>query len=116
MAPTRSSGTQRSSVIGETLAFLRDSYGFTAERVAKQGPVFRTSLLGRRRVVMSGTDACARRVDESIVQRADAMPGPVRDVFGGASRPLLDGADHRTRKQLVRSAFVTERLDVYVPT
>ena len=102
-------------LIGETLAFLRDSYGFTAERVDRYGPVFQTSLLGRRRVVISGPDACARWVDESIIRRADSMPGPVRDVFGGASLPLLDGHAHRARKLLVRSAFTAERLAAYVP-
>ncbi len=102
-------------MIGETLDFLRDSYGFTAQRVNTYGPVFRTSLLGRKRVVISGPEACARWVDESIIQRSDSMPGPVRDVFGGASLPLLDGHAHRTRKRLVRSAFTAERLAAYVP-
>ncbi len=102
-------------VIGETLDFLKDSYGFTAVRVAKYGPVFQTSLLGRRRVVISGPEACARWVDESIIQRADSMPGPVRDVFGGASLPLLDGHAHRARKRLVSSAFAAQRLDAYMP-
>ena len=34
-------------LIGETFAFLRDHYGFTRQRVKKNGPVFQTSLLGR---------------------------------------------------------------------
>jgi cytochrome P450 len=54
-------------------------------------------------------------VDESVIQRSDSMPGPVRDVFGGASLPLLDGHAHRTRKRLVGSAFASDRLASYIP-
>lgn len=102
-------------LIGETREFLQDTYGFTARRVERYGPVFQTSFLGKRRVVMSGPEACARWIDESIIQRADSMPGPVLDVFGGVSLPIMDGPAHKARKRLVRSAFDRQRLAGYVP-
>ncbi len=102
-------------LIGETREFLQDTYGFTARRVEKYGPVFQTSFLGKRRIVMSGPEACARWIDESIIQRADSMPGPVLDVFGGVSLPIMDGPAHKARKHLVRRAFDAASLTRYLP-
>lgn len=43
--------------IGETLAFVKDSFAFFAERRQKYGPVFKTRLLGEPVVCLTGPDA-----------------------------------------------------------
>jgi len=46
-------------LLGQTLAFLKDPFGFVEDRVGRYGPVFRTRLLGRRTAVVTGPDAAA---------------------------------------------------------
>lgn len=102
-------------LVGETLDFMKDPFGFVEQRIAKHGPVFRTSVLGRPTVVLAGPEAAARFVDERLIERAGSMPFNVREIFAGVSLPLLDGEAHRTRKRLVMHAFGRDALAAYLP-
>src|SRR5262245_39382566 len=101
-------------LLGETLPFLKDGFGFIASRVATHGPVFRTHSLGRKAVVIAGPEASGRFIDP-VVQRAGSMPPHVQELFGGHSLPLLDGAQHLTRKAFVLEAFTREAMAFYLP-
>ena len=83
--PPLAPGTPGLPVLGETLAVLRDPFGFVESRVRRHGPIFRTRLLGREAVVIAGPDAAAKFVDDADVQRAGAMPGNIVTLFGGRS-------------------------------
>ena len=109
-------GSKGLPLLGETLAFLKDSFGFIEERVHKHGPVFRTHLLGRDTAVIVGPAACARWIDPLAVERKDAMPPHVKELFGGESLPSLDGAAHATRKRLVLAGFTRDALTSYLPS
>ncbi len=102
-------------LLGETLAFARDGFGFVARRRAQYGPIFRTSLLGRRAVVLSGPDAVGEFIDPDKIVRAGSMPPHIEAIFGGPSLPLLDGAVHAARKRAVLAAFAPEALASYLP-
>jgi cytochrome P450 len=102
-------------LLGETLAFLKDSFNFIERGVATHGPVFRTHLLGRHTAVITGPEACARWIDQDVVEREGAMPPHVKELFAGDTLPSLDGAAHRTRKQLVLAGFGKSALERYVP-
>ncbi len=102
-------------LLGETIAFARDGFGFVARRRARHGPIFRTSLLGRRAVVLSGPDAVREFIDPENIARAGSMPPHIEEIFGGASLPLLDGAVHAARKRAVLAAFSPEALAGYLP-
>ncbi len=102
-------------LIGETLAFAKNPFGFIQSRVDAHGPVFKTSLLFRKTVVISGREACRRFTDESLVVRAGSFPSAVAQMFGGKSLPFLDGAAHKTRKELVLAAFDDAALASYLP-
>lgn len=39
-------GTDGFPILGETLPFVRDMFGFMRERFAKHGPIFRSHVLG----------------------------------------------------------------------
>jgi cytochrome P450 len=109
-------GSSGLPLLGETLAFLKDSFGFVESRVGKYGPVFRSSILGRPAVFIVGARACEVWVDAALLERDGAMPPHVKELFGGESLPSLDGAAHATRKQLVLSAFRKDALRSYLPT
>ncbi len=102
-------------VIGETLRFLGDIFGFVEDGARRHGPVFRSRILGRRTAVLSGPEATDAFVDPERVHRARAMPPNIQTLFGGESLPVLDGAEHRERKSFVMAAFTREALAGYVP-
>src|SRR5579864_6315360 len=101
-------------LLGETLPFLKDVFGFVASRTARHGPIWQTRILGRRTAVLAGPDASGRFID-SEVQRAGAMPPHVQELFGGSSLPLLDGDPHLSRKTFILQAFTRDALAGYLP-
>lgn len=102
-------------LVGETLAFLGDSFGFISSRVKKHGSIFRTSLLGHPTVFLTGPASMEVWLDEDLIQRGGSFPSNVEQIFGGKSLPLLDGDVHRARKELVLAAFSRKALASYVP-
>ncbi len=102
-------------VLGETLAFMKDTFGFIAARRAAHGPIFRTHLLGNDTAVLCGAETVAPFLDEERVQRADAMPSHLKVLFGGVSVNQMDGAEHRARKRLILAAFTREAMASYLP-
>ena len=103
-------------LIGETLSFIDNTFGFISTRVREHGPVFRSSILGHPTAFLTGPDACEVWLDEDVIQRQGSFPSNVEALFAGTSLPLLDGAAHRIRKELVLSAFSRKALATYVPT
>src|SRR5262249_32228070 len=103
-------------LLGETLPFMKDMFGFIRTRTQRHGPVFRSHILGTPTAFISGPDVCDRWLDENQVQREGSFPAPVEKLFGGAGvLPMLDGQTHRTRKQLVMAGFSREALASYLP-
>jgi cytochrome P450/tellurite resistance protein len=107
-------GNRSFPLLGETLAFLKDGFGFVAKRVEKHGPVFKTSLLGKTTVFLAGARVSGVFLDEACVQREGSMPGHVQELFGGQSLPLLDGDVHRARKEQVLAAFERTAMPGYL--
>lgn len=103
-------------LLGETLAFMKDSFEFVASRQAEHGPVFRTHLLGRPTAVIMGPEGTRAFIDPERIQREGSMPPSVQQLFAGPSLPVLDGETHRTRKRQVLAAFTPEALGSYLPT
>jgi cytochrome P450 len=108
-------GNRAFPLLGETLAFLKDAFAFVASRVEKHGPVFRTHLLGQTTVILAGPQVSDVFLDQERTERDGSMPGHVRELFGGRSLPLLDGDEHRARKQQVLAAFVRDAMPGYLP-
>lgn len=107
-------GTSGLPLLGETLPFLRDIFGFVSARLGDG--IFRTSVLGQPTIIMAGPEACSIFIDEQFIQREGSFPRPVQELFGGRSLPLLDGHEHRIRKSMVMQAFTPEALASYLPT
>jgi retinoid hydroxylase len=112
MTPPGSDGLP---LLGETLPFIRDMFGFMRTRFAKHGPVFRSHLLGNPTVFITGAELTETWLDESKIQREGSFPKPVLALFGGQSLPMLDGETHRIRKRIILSAFKRNALASYVP-
>lgn len=102
-------------LLGETLAFAKNPFGFIDERLARHGRVFRTHVLGRKTVVVAGPEAAGKFIDGSVVVREGSMPPHVQELFAGRSLPLLDGGAHAGRKREVLQAFTMEAMAAYRP-
>src|SRR5262245_27729201 len=101
--------------LGETLALLRDPFGFIESGARRFGPVFRTRILGRPTAIITGPDATGKFIEAEDVQRAGGMPGNIQTLFGGHTLPVLDGEEHHARKRVVMAAFAHDALAGYVP-
>jgi cytochrome P450 len=103
-------------LLGETLAFMGDIFGFVRQRLEQHGPVFRTHLLGHPTAILAGPAACEAWLDDDKIQREGAFPDNLQALFGGKGiLPLLDGDAHAERKRLVMAGFDRTALDAYVP-
>ncbi len=108
-------GSDGLPLLGETLSFAKNPFRFIEERLAAHGRIFRSSVLGRKAVVVAGAEAAGRFIDSDLVMREGSMPPHVQEIFGGRSLPLLDGEVHKTRKRVVISAFTRDALAAYLP-
>jgi cytochrome P450 len=102
-------------LVGETLAFAKNTIRVIDERLARHGRIFRSRLLGRNAVVIAGPEAAGKFIDGSVVMRDDSMPPHVQQLFAGRSLPLLDGDAHRERKSAVNQAFTRAAITDYLP-
>jgi cytochrome P450 len=102
-------------ILGETLTYLKDAFSFIEDRVQIHGPVFKTSILGRKAVVISGPQASEIFMNGKICQREGSMPPHIQILFGGKSLPLLDGQTHLNRKLLILKAFSRDAMESYLP-
>ena len=103
--------------LGETLAFVKDPFGFIQHRRARYGRVFRTSLLGRTTAVLAGPEPLEAFYDPDNVVREGANPPNVQTLFGGgAVINNLDGAAHGLRSGSVSAALSREAIETYLPT
>ncbi|MFB7950150.1 cytochrome P450 [Kitasatospora phosalacinea] len=88
-----------------TLPLLARGYAWLPDlRRRHPGPVVRTRLAGRPAVALHGPEAVRFFYDERHVERAGALPEPVRStLFGHGAVHSLDGPVHRLRKAMFLS-------------
>lgn len=102
--------------IGETISFLTDP-DFATKRRQQYGAIFRTNLIGRPTVVMSG--AAANKFILSthfdLFSWRDGWPDNFRELLG-ASLFLQEGAEHQRNRKLLMPAFHGKALTNYVAT
>nr|WP_309741954.1 cytochrome P450 [Chamaesiphon sp. OTE_20_metabat_361] len=109
-------GTSGLPWIGETIAFLTDP-DFANKRRQQYGEIFRTHLVGRPTVVMSGAAAnkfiLATNFDKFSWR--DGWPDNFKELLG-ASLFLQEGAEHQRNRKLLMPAFHGKALTNYVTT
>lgn len=100
----------RDTSIDGTLALLRDPYGFISERCRRYGAdIFRTRIMLRPAICMSGPEAAALFYDERRFLRRGATPTRIqKTLFGKGGVQGLDGDAHRHRKQMFMTLMTPE--------
>jgi retinoid hydroxylase len=102
-------------LLGETLAFLQNPFAFLEERQRRHGDVWKSRLLGRRIVFLSGIEGASAFFDDDNISRADAHPFPLVDLFGGVNMEMYDGPRHRALKTMAIDAFDHGAIARYLP-
>lgn len=109
-------GSMGLPIIGETLNFLLDP-NFASKRREKYGATFKTQILGRPTVIMSGPDA-----NRFILQThfdhfswRDGWPKNFQELLG-ESLFLQEGEEHRRNRKLLMPAFHGPALANYFDT
>lgn len=101
--------------IGETLPVLENPFAFFEAKRAKHGNVFRSRILGRTIVVISGPTGASAFLDQANVTREKAHPSHVRELFGGINMNMFDGTRHANLKSLALKAFDRAAFADYLP-
>lgn len=107
-------GPRGRPLVGNTLEFLRDSYGFNRAQAERHGAVFRVSTLGQRRVILMGADA----VEFVLTDRSDLFSSRLgwdvlHRLFPGGLM-LRDFDDHRRHRRIMQSAFKAPAMRAYL--
>ena len=115
MAPAPPPGRLGLPLIGQSLPFLRDPYGFTLERTRCYGPVWNARLLGETVTFFAGPEAFSVIADPENVTREGAVPPPFLELLHPDLLLFIDGEAHDRRKQELLHALTDERIDTYLP-
>ncbi|MEA5502194.1 cytochrome P450 [Halotia wernerae UHCC 0503] len=102
-------------LIGETIALAWDNHKFYRDRLQKYGSVFKTHLFGKPVIAFIGPEAFTFFLDQKYFTREKANPQPIQELLDWESLPLLDGEQHRDRKNLILQAFTPQAFDKYIP-
>lgn len=103
-----------SPLLGHSLQFVRDSYGFHRRAKDRLGDVYQASLFGRRRVILEGADAL-----EFVLGDRDGLFSSLegwdllhRLFLGGLM--LRDFDDHRRHRRVMQAAFKAPAMRAYL--
>lgn len=104
----------RSPGFDETLDLAREGYAFLSQRFrSMNSPIFRTRLMLRDVICLTGPDAARLIYDDDRLTRVGAMPQMVLRLIGGKGCvQQLDGPAHRHRKAMFVRMLVEDRTGV----
>lgn len=100
-------------VMDSTVQLMHEGYTFIAKRCQQMHtPLFKTRLLGKQVICMSGREAASLFYDEDRFKRNGAAPTRIIEtLFGKNSVQTLDGRAHTDRKSMLMSAMTSEQID-----
>ena len=92
-----------------TFALLTEGYHFIGNRMKKYNTdIFKTYILGRKVICISGEEAVKIMYNPEMFQRAGATPKRVqKTLFGEKAIQTMDGTEHLHRKQHFMSLMTT---------
>ena len=107
-------GPRTLPLLGNTLHFLRDSYGFSQRNIERFGQVYRVRTMGRRRVVLHGADAVEFVLTDrdQIFSSAEGWD-MISPLFSGGLM-LRDFDDHRRHRRVMQAAFKAQAMRDYL--
>ncbi|CAL8466560.1 g6096 [Coccomyxa elongata] len=102
-------------LVGETLDLLSNGDNFGAERSAKHGKIWKTSILGNPTIMVFDEAACRKVLKEEGRLVEVIWPDVTAELVGAQSLNLLEGAQHIHLKRLLGDAFSEEAVNALLP-
>lgn len=99
-------------VLDNTISVLAEGYQFMSNRrIRLKSDIFETRLMGQRAISICGEEAAKLFYDNDRFIRKGVVPKRIqKSLFGESGVQLLDGEEHRHRKQMFMSIMTHERL------
>ena len=101
-------------VLGNSLQFLRDSYGLQRDAMDRVGDVYSVSVLGHRRVMLQGADALEFVLGDRDGLFSSLEGWDVLDRLFPGGLMLRDFDDHRRHRRVMQSAFRAPAMRSYL--
>ena len=108
-------GTLGVPYFGEAWAFIQSPFLFLDERQKRHGAIFKSRVLGRNIVFLSGIKGAEAFYDRETIDRAHAHPWPLVELFGGINMEMYDGPRHLALKSMAIGAFGHSALAAWLP-
>jgi cytochrome P450 len=102
-------------VIGETLEFATNTWGFIARHQQQYGNVFATHVLGAPTVFMIGPEANRWIFAGEDKYLQNQWTAGIRQLLGAQSLALINGEAHRERRRLLLPHFSQDSMRHFVP-
>ncbi|XP_032806163.2 cytochrome P450 26B1-like [Petromyzon marinus] len=109
------SGSMGLPLIGESLHWMVQGPGFHASRRARHGNVFKTHLLGRPVVRVTGAQHVRRILMGEHALVSACWPASTRMLLGSNTLINSAGEAHRTRRKVLSKVFSRAALESYAP-
>ncbi|BFZ01241.1 hypothetical protein BsWGS_04280 [Bradybaena similaris] len=101
--------------LGESHHFIKKGADFFTERHAKYGDIYRTHILGRPMIRVSGAGNIRSLLNKEPHQLAMSTPTSTKHIFGAESAVVVTGQKHRGLKKKLSTCFTYQRLIDYLP-
>lgn len=108
-------GSSGLPLMGETLAFMRDTDGFIQERRRRHGDVFRSHVMGAPTVFLLGPEANRWIFAGENKYLRNRWHFAARKLLGDQSVAMLTGAAHLTRRRLLTPHFTYNAMRAFTP-
>lgn len=109
-------GTLGYPVIGETFEFIVQNATFYKSRRDKYGHVYRTHVMGRPTIRVSGANNIRKILRSEHSYVASQWPPSIRRVLGPNALSMMDEiTEHKERKKLLSNLFQPESLNSFIP-
>ncbi len=109
-------GSLGTPYFGEAWAFIQSPFLFLDERRKQHGAMFKSRVLGRNIVFLSGIKGAETFYDRETIDRVNAHPWPLVELFGGVNMEMYDGPRHLALKSMAIGAFGRSALAAWLPT
>lgn len=106
-------GTNGLPIVGETLAFLKSPVEFGNQRRARFGSVFRSNLLGKPTIFMSGPKANQWVFSGEEKYLKNRWIITIRELLGKNSLAMINGEEHRKRRAMLMPHFKYENMAAF---
>ncbi len=101
-------------LLGTTVEFVRDPYGFHVRRVAEYGPVYKTRNFGQWSVALNGADALERVLMDRERNFSSRKGWEILERLFPGGLMLRDFDDHRLHRRIMQVAFKPRAMADYV--